>query len=59
MFNLDSGENTTGFKHVSVGKNDVWATTNGGTIVRRQGICLNCPAGTGWDTAIPVCIFNR
>lgn len=46
--------NSTAFKHVSVGKKDVWVTTNGGGLLRRLGVCLENPAGTGWDNAIAV-----
>lgn len=54
---LDSAPNTTGFKHVSVGKTQVWATTNGGVMVRREGICSANPAGSGWDIGIAVSLF--
>ncbi|XP_074030994.1 tectonin beta-propeller repeat-containing peroxin 23 [Leptinotarsa decemlineata] len=50
---LNSAPNTTGFKHVSAGNSQVWATTNGGVIVRREGICPANPAGSGWDIGIP------
>ncbi|CAH0558227.1 unnamed protein product [Brassicogethes aeneus] len=49
---LNAAPNSTGFKHVSVGKKEVWATTNGGAMVRRLGICPTNPAGSGWDTGI-------
>ncbi|XP_072376481.1 tectonin beta-propeller repeat-containing protein [Diabrotica undecimpunctata] len=49
---LSSASDTTGFKHVSVSHNQVWATTNAGIIVRREGICAANPAGSGWDIGI-------
>ncbi|XP_018569624.2 tectonin beta-propeller repeat-containing protein isoform X2 [Anoplophora glabripennis] len=49
---LNSAPDTTGFRHVSVGKSQVWATTNGGAMVRREGICPANPAGSGWDIGI-------
>lgn len=56
-FFLDSFPGTTGFKHVSVGKSQVWAVTNGGVLVRREGICSGNPGGSGWDVGIPVSTF--
>ncbi|XP_044750245.1 tectonin beta-propeller repeat-containing protein [Coccinella septempunctata] len=46
---LNSGTHTTCFKQVSVGRVGVWAVTDGGSIVRRLGICPSNPAGSGWD----------
>lgn len=53
----DAAPNTTGFKQVCVGKNQVWAVTNGGAIMRREGISPKNPGGTGWDIGIPVSHF--
>ncbi|CAH1183527.1 unnamed protein product [Phaedon cochleariae] len=50
---LNSAPNTTGFKSVSVGNSQVWAVTDGGVILRREGICPKNPAGSGWDIGIP------
>ncbi|VEN49848.1 unnamed protein product [Callosobruchus maculatus] len=50
---LNSAPNTRGFKHVSVGENQVWIVTDGGTIARREGICKTNPAGVSWDIGIP------
>ncbi|XP_008194152.1 tectonin beta-propeller repeat-containing protein isoform X3 [Tribolium castaneum] len=50
---LNSAPSTTGFKHVSVGRNEVWATTDGGAMLRRTGICKTNPGGSGWFIGIP------
>lgn len=50
----DAAPHTTGFKHVSVGRKEVWATTDGGAVIRRAGICQASPAGSGWFIGIPV-----
>lgn len=50
----DSAPNTTKFKHVSVGRKEVWAVTDGGCVLRRQGISEENPAGCSWDIGIPV-----
>lgn len=55
---LESAPNTTGFRHVSVGPKEVWATTNGGVVLRRIGICPENPIGSYWDLGIPVRIFQ-
>lgn len=46
--------NSSTFKQVSVGRKDVWVTTNAGGLLRRLGVCRENPAGTGWDSAIAV-----
>ncbi|KAK9870500.1 hypothetical protein WA026_008057 [Henosepilachna vigintioctopunctata] len=46
---LSSGTHTKCFKQVSVSRIGVWAVTDGGSMVRRLGICPNNPAGSGWD----------
>lgn len=48
-FFSDSGTHTTCFKQVNIGRVGVWAVTDGGSIVRRLGICPSNPAGSGWD----------
>lgn len=50
--------NSTGFKHVSVGRKDVWVTTNSGGLLRRMGVCRENPIGAGWDPAIAVSSFK-
>ncbi|XP_050309364.1 tectonin beta-propeller repeat-containing protein isoform X2 [Anthonomus grandis grandis] len=49
---LNSAPHTKGFKHVSVGKTEVWAITDGGAVIRRVGISKENPAGAGWDIGI-------
>ncbi|XP_019761431.1 tectonin beta-propeller repeat-containing protein isoform X1 [Dendroctonus ponderosae] len=49
---LNAAPHTKGFKHVSVGKTEVWAITDGGTVIRRIGISASNPAGSGWDVGI-------
>ncbi|XP_060517887.1 tectonin beta-propeller repeat-containing protein isoform X2 [Cylas formicarius] len=49
---LSSAPNTKGFKHVSVGKSEVWAVTDGGVVVRRLGLSPTNIAGSGWDIGI-------
>ncbi|XP_031344755.1 tectonin beta-propeller repeat-containing protein isoform X2 [Photinus pyralis] len=49
---LSSAPNTTGFKQVSAGNREVWAVTDGGVALKRHGICLENPAGTGWNVGI-------
>ncbi|XP_022901913.1 tectonin beta-propeller repeat-containing protein isoform X3 [Onthophagus taurus] len=43
---------STKFKHVSVAVDEVWATTDGGLVLRRLGICEQNCIGTGWDIGI-------
>ncbi|XP_017786159.1 PREDICTED: tectonin beta-propeller repeat-containing protein [Nicrophorus vespilloides] len=50
---LTGGLHATGFKHLAAGYKEVWAVTNGGLMLRRQGICQENPTGTGWDLGIP------
>lgn len=57
VYFIDSNSNTTSFRHVSVGQKEVWATTDKGVLLRRQGISEGNPAGTGWDIGIAVRIF--
>lgn len=55
IYLADTNPNTSGgFRHVSVGRNNVWAVTNSGFICRRCGITSENPAGTGWDFGIGV-----
>lgn len=55
---LESAPNTTGFRHVSVGSKEIWATTNSGIVMRRIGICPENPLGSYWDIGIPVRTFQ-
>lgn len=59
FFGLDSATHTKGFKHVSVGKTEVWAVTDGGAVIRRIGISGENPAGAGWDIGIAVSEVRR
>ncbi|CAH1130207.1 unnamed protein product [Ceutorhynchus assimilis] len=49
---INSAPHTKGFKHVSACKTEVWAVTDGGAVIRRLGISLENPAGSGWDIGI-------
>ncbi|XP_076270197.1 tectonin beta-propeller repeat-containing peroxin 23 isoform X2 [Rhynchophorus ferrugineus] len=49
---LSSAPHTKGFKHVSVGKTEIWAVTDGGAVIRRVGLSPQNPAGSGWDIGI-------
>ncbi|KAK9712924.1 Integral peroxisomal membrane peroxin [Popillia japonica] len=49
---ISTAQNTTGFKHVSVGAKEVWATTDGGVILRREGLSKENAAGSGWNWTI-------
>lgn len=51
--------NSGGFKHVSVGRKDIWAVTDSGGLLRRLGVCRENPAGAGWDPAIAVSKINK
>lgn len=51
---IDPLKNSGGFKQVSVGKSQVWVTTSGGAILRREGICAANPVGSGWSFSVQV-----
>lgn len=52
-------QNSISFKHVSVGNEEVWATTNSGLLLRRIGVSSANPVGFSWDTGIIVIYFVK
>ncbi|KRT79436.1 hypothetical protein AMK59_7120, partial [Oryctes borbonicus] len=48
-----NAQNSSAFKHVSVGRKEVWVTTDSGALLRRVGVSKENPIGSGWTSAIP------